>query len=411
MKRRHKMKKEILRLLLGGVLCAGVMGTQFPSVHKTVELQEMMKYTSMTETEEDLESETSEDGEVTSDFESGEISEYIEDENILFSEYYAYGQGCLFVTIEKDTDTYEETEESEDITSETEEDVTLDTDTAEEEESETGTDEQSEEEETATEEADTEKVVNSMENTGIVSSVNLVEACLTKEEQLELVNGANKELRVTIRSIDESKLKSNKMSSLHSAENELEDYSFGECYRFTIRKKEADGTWKKISKFYKDLEIFLDIPSELQEKNAEYSLIQLEKEGYNLIPDTDNYGVIMTVKVDSSSELKMCYKTKGNKKVETTPAPVEKKSFWTKLNEDEFCLWHWFDFSILIIAITWIVAINGKKARTIFMAIMSVITITNAIMGHCGWDWPLAVGVIILMVLVYIWKEQSMKSK
>ena len=149
----------------------------------------------------------------------------------------------------------------------------------------------------------------------------------------------------------------------------------------------------------------------MQEKNAEYSLIQLEKEGYNLIPDTDNYGVIMTVKVDSSSELKMCYKTKGNKKVETTPAPVEKKSFWAKLNEDEFCLWHWFDFSILIIAITWIAAINGKKARTIFMAIMSVITIINAIMGHCGWDWPLAVGVIILMVLVYIWKEQSMKSK
>ena len=73
-------------------------------------------------------------------------------------------------------------------------------------------------------------------------------------------------------------------------------------------------------------------------------------------------------------------------------------------NNDKFCLWHWFDVSVLIIGITWTAAINSKRKRTIFFGIMCMFSIVLGIMGHCEFDWPFAIGTILIMLAIHLWR-------
>ena len=160
--------------------------------------------------------------------------EYIEDENILDSTYYSYGNGCLFVTVQK------EVEQSVTATNE----AGAVSDSAVQESASTGS-----------------AVSTGMENTGIVSSRELVKACFTEEEQQALINGENKELRIIIRNKDKSRIDEETLASMDEAVEsysaDMEGLSFGDYISVIIKKKNEEGKWKKIKEFYSDLRIYL----------------------------------------------------------------------------------------------------------------------------------------------------------
>lgn len=312
-------------------------------------------------------------------------AEYIKDENILESTYYSYGKGCLFVSIEK---------ENEQLVDEDSETTTV-SDGAVQGDVSTGA-----------------AISNGMENTGIVSSTELVKACFTKEEQRALINGENKELRIFIRNKNENDVNEDVLASIEDAvefyRGENEGFSFGDYISFVVKKKNAEGKWEKIKKFNSGLRIYLDIPKHMQIETGSYCLISVHGDEKELLEDANSYGNVLTFSLERSAVYGLACVIPVEGEEEVVSEPVAEQSafalFWERMNNEKFCLWHWFDISVLIIGMTWVAAINSKKKRTIFFGIMSVIAIVLAIMGHCEFDWPFAIVTILIMLVIHLWK-------
>ena len=98
-------------------------------------------------------------------------------------------------------------------------------------------------------------------------------------------------------------------------------------------------------------------------------------------------------------------------KAKPTVEPTAKPSYLHHLMNGDFCIWHWLNLSMLLISITWLLAIERKKIRIIFLSVMSILSVVMAIMGCCGYDWPIAVGCILVMVLVHIGKTYHKMNK
>ena len=122
----------------------------------------------------------------------------------------------------------------------------------------------------------------------------------------------------------------------------------------------------------------------------------------------DNYGKVLTFSINRSAVYGLACEIPVEEEEEVIQEPVVEQSalelFWSRLNNDKFCLWHWFDVSVLIIGITWTAAINSKRKRTIFFGIMCMFSIVLGIMGHCEFDWPFAIGTILIMLAIHLWR-------
>lgn len=98
-------------------------------------------------------------------------------------------------------------------------------------------------------------------------------------------------------------------------------------------------------------------------------------------------------------------------KATPTIEPTAKPDYWQHLTNSDFCIWHWINISMLLISVTWLLAIERKKIRIIFLSVMSILSVVFAIMGCCSYDWPIAVGCILVMVLVHIGKTYHKMNK
>lgn len=377
MTKRKKMRKKLV-VLVALAMCSAGMGTKCTqSVNGSLDVVQQIATVANTPS-----SDATQEVDAT---EAPLDDEYIEDENILESTYYSYGNGCLFVSIEK------EIEQSATATDETE----TASNAAIQEDTTTGA-----------------AVVTGMENTGIVSSRELVKACFTEEEQRALINGENKEIRVVIHNKDANRMKEKTLASMDEAvesyTEEMEGFTFGDYISISVKKKNEEGKWEKIEKFNSDLKFYLDVPKDMQIGTGTYYLVSVNDGKKDLLEDNaDNYSNILTFSINQSAVYGLACVIPVEEEEDVTEPVVEQSalsSFWDKLNNEKFCLWHWFDISVLIIGITWIAAINSKKIRTIFFGIMCVISIALAIIGHCEFDWPFAIGIILIMFAVYLWR-------
>ncbi|MBQ3602124.1 MAG: hypothetical protein II992_13160 [Lachnospiraceae bacterium] len=350
--------KVIKKIIAGAIVSAFcICGQESVSTNKVISQHEKIMYTTYTE------GETETGVEDTTDL-------VLEDESIYYSTYISYGTGCFFVSVEK-----ENLKSANDV-------------------------------------ASGSGIGNLMDNTGIVSSKNLIEACFSQEEISAVASGANEELQVKISFIEPESLNQKKYSLMMEA---LEQYrqEFGGSLEFnltdyikiTVSKKNDLGKWEKVNNFNNQLDIMLDIPSESQFIDAEsYYLLQLQgNKAYTLIEDTDNYNELLSVSVTGSSICAMACTNVIEEPVETV-APTQRPTFWKQLNDSKFCLWHWFSISILIISMTWILAVERNKNRLIFTTIMSIISVVLAVMGSCKWDWIILVISLFLMWITNIWK-------
>lgn len=291
------------------------------------------------------------------------------DEEILYSSYYSYGEGCFSVELVK-------------------EDLDVTTKGA---------------------------IATSMSNSGIVSSQQLLDACLSEAEKAELEAGVNKEIRVVMKQMVVEGLTDKQYDLMEQATEEYtktySGFQTGSYIKINITKKNEEGKWKKIKELNNDIKIYIDVPKISQISEAkEFYLLQIRNNEYSIVEDEDNYLETMTVSVSGSA---MCAIGYTLPVVEITPTvvPTSQPTYWGQMTSGDFCVWHWFDISILVIGITWLLAVDSKKIRIVFLAVMSIICIILAIMGRCVYDWPLSAGCIVLMILVHMGKTYYKRHK
>lgn len=377
----------------------GLGGMQLTTAHAITNLRLPVVSTSNTE-------DVTDTPEVTDAASVDASSSEFPDEDILDSKYFSYGQGCLFVTLEKDDSTSGDD---------------ADTVTEQPEESAEPTDGMDTEDTVATEDvASAGAVTSSMANSGILSSKNLFEACLTAEEQQELFEGDNKEIKIIIHKMDLSEVDSDTVTAMDDAVETFsakeKGFSQGDYISINVKKKNKNGKWKKVKQFNSKLEFLLDIPKEMQIDTADYSLISVNGGEAELLKDSDNYNGVMTVSVDQPGVYAFASVMPVKDSQPTvTPAPQSNKSglalFWERMNNEAFCLWHWFFIPFLILGITWILAIDNKKIRTIFFAVECVIGLVLAIAGHCEFDWPFFIGLVVILGAIYGWRLYSQRNE
>lgn len=300
--------------------------------------------------------------------EQGYTTEF-KDEEIMYSSYYSYGEGCFSVEMVK-------------------EDLDVTTNGA---------------------------IAASMSNSGIASSQQLLDACLSEEEKAELEAGTNKEIRVVMRQMVKEGLSDKQCEILDSAMEEYtkdyNEFEVGSYIQINISKKNEEGKWKKIKNFNNDIKLYIDIPEFAQKKEAkQYYLLQIRNGEYTITEDEDAYVETLTTSVSGSAMCGIGY-TLPVAKAKPTVEPTAKPSYLHHLMNGDFCIWHWLNLSMLLISITWLLAIERKKIRIIFLSVMSILSVVMAIMGCCGYDWPIAVGCILVMVLVHIGKTYHKMNK
>lgn len=300
--------------------------------------------------------------------ESGYTTEF-KDEEILYSSYYSYGNGCLSVELVK-------------------EDLDVTTNGV---------------------------IATSMNNSGIVSSQQLLDACLSESEKAELEAGMNKEIRVVMKQMVAEGLTDKQYELMEQATEEYtklyKGFQIGSYIKINIAKKNEEGKWEKIKKLNNDIKFYIDIPKISQIPEAKgYYLLQFRNGEYSITEDEDNYLETITTSVSGSA---MCAIGYTLQTVEATPTivPTAQPNYWRQMTSGDFCVWHWFDISMIIIGITWLLAVESKKIRIVFLSVMSIFCIALAIMGRCIYDWPLAAGSIILMALVHIGKTYYKRRK
>lgn len=391
-----KKKMNFRKKMIAGMLCMA-LGSSMALGNAEfcdAKMQDRLAFTEETVAYEDTTEETTDTAEeaTTETTDGTEINE----EPVLNSTYFAYGEGCIFVTVNKDSNDTEETSE---------ETTELDNVDNLEELEETETPEETPEAQSVTEETD---YAANMVNTGITSGKALIDACLTEEEKQTVIGGANQELRVTFHNAQEDELKKNEVSELGDALNEYQESMDGFCFsnyvQITFEKRNLEtGKWETMKELLQPVSVELDILSEVRVSGYEYYLIKLGENGSELLEDDDQYMETITCEVDGSYTFGLCYVDKEEEEtVETTPIPTEPQGFWNRLVSDDLCLWHWFTCAILVIGLTWIAAINRVKIRRIFLIVMSVICIAMAILGHCSWDIPVTISAIVLMILLHV---------
>lgn len=290
------------------------------------------------------------------------------DEEILYSSYYSYGSGCLFVEMVK-----------------TDLDVTTNG-----------------------------AVAASMGNSGVASSQQLLDACLSEEEKQELMAGGNKEIRVTMKQMVLEGLSDSQYELLDQAKEEYsktyKGFQVGSYIKINISKKNEEGKWKKV-KLNNDIKFYMDIPAISQVSEAKgYYLLQMRSGKYFLTEDEDSYLETLTASVSGSAMCAICY-TLPAAEVTPTITPAAQLTYWQHLNSGEFCVWHWFDAAIMIIGVTWLLAIDRKKIRIVFLTVMSILSVVLGIMGQCVYDLPFTIGTIALLVLIHIGKTFLQKKK
>lgn len=376
-KTRSKIAAGILCAMLGMSTVSMAFGTM-----DSVDLKENIALTGLTTQES-----------ATPEATAGATTE-LKDEEILESSYYAYGEGCFFITLNKDSGSA--TKEADSVTTSNidnpEESTNAPTDTPEA---------------TSTaDETDSTDATETMLNTGIISSTALIDACVSQEEKDAVAAGANMELRVTFHNATENEIDEKDVSLMGEA---LDDYmasnpsfSFGNYVQITFEKKNSTtGKWETLEELNSPVEVCVDITSDYQNKNGSYCAVQLKGDTYEKLEDKDEYAQVITFSTDRSSIYGICCDEKVEEET-ATPIPTSKPNFWNRLTSDTICLWHWFSLAIFIAGVTWLLAINSFRIRTIFLIVVEIISILLAIMGSCKFDWPLAILFMLVMLGIYI---------
>jgi hypothetical protein len=326
----------------------------------------------------------------------------LEDEEVMESTYYAYGEGCFFIMIDKGNgDIAEGQDETEKGDVDNPEESTA---------SPTGTPEITE-----TPQVDSETTKDSMVNTGIMSSKALIDACATEQEKEKVEAGANLAIRVTFADVTENEMDEKDVSLMGEV---LDDYmasnpnfSFGNYVKITFEKKDlTSGKWKTIDKLNSPVKLCVDIVSDYQEKNGSYCMIQLKGDTYEKLKDEDDYAQVITFSTEESSVYGVCCDEK-TEKTTATPIPTKKPNFLNGLMSNTICLWHWFMVAMFIAGATWLLAINSFKIRTIFLVIMELISLLLAILGSCKLDWPLAIVFMLCMLAIHVVRTILKKKK
>ena len=380
-------KKKIIAGLMGTVMGISALSWQ-NGYNKNIAVTETVALTGY-----DLEDTTTGDTTAGTTTEADLSNIELEEEAIYNSTYLSYGEGCIVVTVVKD-----QSEEAQEEMS-----PVVDMDNAEESVA-TVTPE-----ETAFAEESDEAAADTMDNTAIISSVDLVNACLTEEEKQNVALGATQEIRVTFHNLLEEELDQDKTALMEEAlkvyEINYPGFVLGNYLQILFEKKDATtGEWMQIDTLNNTVELNVDIKQDFQVKDTEYYMVRLDESTYSMYEDTDDYVQIFTFEADTSGYYAMC---RQDEVVATsTPTPTKKPSYWNVITSDEYglCIWHWIMCGFLIIGLTWIAAVQSKKKRLIFMIIMDVLMIVCAFFGTDGFDWPMAIIFILLMFLIYMWK-------
>lgn len=372
------MKKWMAVGLLGACVCVTTAGLSV-AANKSYEWKQSIASTSMDETV--LEGDAEESGE----------DALSEDEAIMYSSYLKYGEGSVFVTVNKDSNDSEEESgtEIEDI------------DNLEEVQEAT---EQPVEEETAEPEEDV-AADSTMSNTGILSSKNLIDACFTEDEKTQIMAGAHYELRVTFHNASEKEMKKTDISLMNQALEECEenvgDLSFGNYVQIIVEKRtDAASKWETLTSFNEGVKVQVDIKSDYQVAGATYYLVELMDDSYEMHEDEDMYMETFTSEISGSHAFGLCCKEQEEELV--TPEPTKQPSFVEQIFTGDLCLWHMFMCGTFVIGFTWILAINSTKKRTIFLGVIAVLMIAMGVFGSCSYDWPFAIAFLVILALLHL---------
>ena len=330
------------------------------------------------------------DADLQNSFDPSEVS--IEDSKLFQTTLVNYGEGCILITLRKDTVV--------DMDQDKTTDGDFDADNAEEIE--------------PTEE-DTEQESVIMKNTGINSKVELIDACLTEEEKAAVAAGSTKEIKVTFHYAKEDEIKRRKLEELATA---MDDYmlattglTFCNYLNISVEKQdETTGKWKKIKKFNQQVEVAVDILEDYRTDQGNFCVIAPIGKTFEMREDSDEYGETFTIDIDGSGYYVLCHQDEIDQPSQTVK-PTKKLNYFQKLMDEDLCLWHWFMCAFFIIGITWVAAINAKKKRLVFMIVVDVLLLACALIGRCLYDFIFLVVFVFLLFLVFVWKTKNMQKK
>lgn len=332
-------------------------------------------------------------------------SSVLKDEAILCSNYFSYGEGSVFVTIEKDGGATEDT--LDEGTTDNIDDVDNLDEVVETPEATDST------EMTEGAEDTTEATQGSMNNTGIASSLNLIDACFSEDEKMAIQQGTHRELKIIFHQAQENELKKTDLTLLEdvlkdSKENKKE-LTFSNYTQILIKKKNLeDSKWENLTKLQGKVKISLDVNQDDQMIGNTFYLAALKDDTYELLEDTDSYMETITCEIDGSYTYAVCYEEEQEEPT-VTEAPKKQENFFGQLLHDDLCVWHFFLVGIFVIGLTWILAIRSNKARGIVLLVVDLLCVVLALLGHCKWDWIVTIFAVVVLTALHVlkWKLSS----
>jgi uncharacterized repeat protein (TIGR02543 family) len=148
--------------------------------------------------------------------------------------------------------------------------------------------------------------VTDSDNAIILSSAaNVIEACLTDSERMDIENGSRAVITLTVKSKknadvnDETKLIQNVLKE--------KNISFSEFLDISITKTIGDKGAVKLSNLNENLKISFDIPEKMQKKNAKYYIVRSHEGECVILQDIDDDPTTVTIQTDRFSTYVMGY--------------------------------------------------------------------------------------------------------
>lgn len=381
---RNKIAVGVLSMMLGGSLL----------LHQNyqVDLNEKEFYTQVQATEPSVEPTMEGQMESVGD---------IEEKKIKTSTYFAYGNGCLFVNVEKDgavgTAEGEQQTATDAASSEMGQQTTTDMATSEPEQ-------------------DSQGATDAMANTYIASSTELFNACFSEEEKANIAAGASVEIKAFFHNVTEDELTKKQREKLGDAVNDcmadMPYLVFDHFVSIQIEKRDpVTKEWATIKKFNNPIKISLDLNVQTDETKIDYYLIGLKGSSYTVFEDSDEYAETISFGAERSTLYSVCYRPQIEE-VQVTPAPDNKGSYWDKMIDRESrCIWHMFMVPFVMLGLIWVAAVNRKKNRLVFMSVIDIIILTMAILGKCWIDWAVFAGTLLVLFGIHAAKVNAGKNK
>ena len=248
---------------------------------------------------------------------------------------------------------------------------------------------------------DGNKSEQSIKGVILTNCENVVKACLTETELKEVKNGTTIEISLNVRSITTNVSEADKReidAKTTELQSDISGLTVGRYIDISVMKKVGDDEWAKVSVLSEELEICLDIPSEIKKSGRTYYMMRNHDGECTLLEDNDNNADTITIRTHLFSAYAIVY---TDETILTKQPPQITASL--VMGNKVGCHWHFMIMAMMVICLVALTALrrNALWTRVAVLAINVISSLAFIVAGACTLDIVCFILNIVLSMVVF----------